>query len=94
MGPCASIAPMARSSGDRPTNRTSNELTEIDDGLSIVESFSHVYTLRTDDGLVCVDASSAFTGAKVVASLRGWSDDRSTRSCTPTATSTTSAGGT
>ncbi len=62
--------------GGEPTNRTSNELTEIDDGLSIVESFSHVYTLRTDDGLVCVDASSAFTGAKVVESLRAWDTGR------------------
>lgn len=61
---------------NEPTNRTSNELTEIDDGLAVVESFSHVYALRTDDGLVCVDASSAFTGRQVVEALRGWDTSR------------------
>lgn len=59
-----------------PTNRTSNQLTEIDDGVAVVESFSHVYALRTDDGLVCVDASSAMTGRQVVEALRGWDTSR------------------
>ena len=58
-----------------PTNRVTNELTELDDGLSIVESFSNVVTFRTDEGLVLFDASSAFTGRGVTASLRGWVDD-------------------
>lgn len=61
---------------DEPTNRTSGALTELDDGVSIVESFSHVYTVDTGDGLVCVDASSAFHARQVVESLRSWRTDR------------------
>jgi alkyl sulfatase BDS1-like metallo-beta-lactamase superfamily hydrolase len=60
---------------DGPTNRVTNELTEIDDGLSFIESFSNVVTFRTDEGLVLFDASSVFTGKGCVASLRGWADD-------------------
>ncbi len=58
-----------------PTNRVSNELTEIDDGLSFIESFSNIVTFRTDDGLVLFDASSAFTGRGCTQSLRAWADD-------------------
>lgn len=58
-----------------PTNRVTNELTEIDDGLSFIESFSNVVSFRTDDGLVLFDASSVFTGRGVTASLRAWADD-------------------
>jgi len=47
---------------DGPTNRITNELTEIDDGRSFIESFSNVVAFGTDDGLVLFDASSAFTG--------------------------------
>jgi alkyl sulfatase BDS1-like metallo-beta-lactamase superfamily hydrolase len=59
-----------------PTNRVTNRLSEIDDGLSVVESFSHMYTFATDDGLVCFDSSGSFTGATVVGAMREWSDDR------------------
>lgn len=58
-----------------PTNRVTNELTELDDGLSFIESFSNIVTFRTDAGLVLFDASSAFTGRGCTASLRGWADD-------------------
>jgi alkyl sulfatase BDS1-like metallo-beta-lactamase superfamily hydrolase len=58
-----------------PTNRVTNELTAIDDGLAFVESFSNVVALRTDDGLVLFDASSVFTGKGITASLRSWADD-------------------
>jgi alkyl sulfatase BDS1-like metallo-beta-lactamase superfamily hydrolase len=58
-----------------PTNRVTNELTEIDDGLAFVESFSNIVALGTDDGLVLFDASSAFTGRGCTASLRSWSDE-------------------
>lgn len=58
-----------------PTNRVTNELSAIDDGLAVVESFSHVVAFRTDEGLVLFDASSVFTGRGVTASLRGWADD-------------------
>ncbi|MFN8019094.1 MAG: alkyl sulfatase dimerization domain-containing protein [Acidimicrobiales bacterium] len=60
---------------DGPTNRVTNQLSEIDDGLGFIESFSNVVSFRTDDGLVLFDASSTFTGRGCVASLRSWVDD-------------------
>ena len=60
---------------DEPTNRTVHQLSVIADDIAVIESFSHMYALRTEDGLVCVDASSALTGGSVVASLRTWSSD-------------------
>lgn len=58
---------------DRPFNRTNNELSEIGDGLAVVESFSHSVVLDTGDGLVAFDASHALTGEKVVNAIKGWS---------------------
>jgi len=60
---------------DGPTNRVTNELSDLGDGLAIVESFSNVVAFNTDDGLVLFDASSVFTGRGVTASLRAWADD-------------------
>lgn len=56
-----------------PQNRITQELSEIADGVSVVESFSHVITVATDDGLVAFDASGEGTGRAVVEALRGWS---------------------
>lgn len=61
---------------DQPVNRVTQELSEIADGLAVVESFSHCVALRTADGLVCFDASGAHTGTAVVDALRTWSTDR------------------
>ncbi len=61
---------------DVPVNRVTNELSELADGLAIVESFSHCVAWRTGDGLVCFDASGVHTGQAVVAALRGWSPER------------------
>ncbi len=58
---------------DEPVNRVTQELSEVADGIAVVESFSHAVALRTDEGLVVFDASAPFTGAQVVESLRGWS---------------------
>jgi alkyl sulfatase BDS1-like metallo-beta-lactamase superfamily hydrolase len=58
-----------------PVNRVTNELSEVADGIAVVESFSHLVALRTDDGLVCVDASGAYTGRAVTGALRTWSTD-------------------
>ena len=58
-----------------PHNRVTQELSEVDDHLAVVESFSHCWALRTDEGLVCVDSSGTGTGVDVVAALRGWSTD-------------------
>src|SRR5262245_4276806 len=56
-------------------NRVTNELSELADDLAIVESFSHSVALRTDEGLVCFDASGVATGHQVVEALRTWSGD-------------------
>jgi alkyl sulfatase BDS1-like metallo-beta-lactamase superfamily hydrolase len=55
--------------------RINQELSEIDDGVAVVESFSNVIALATDEGLVLSDTSGALTGGAVVKSLRGWSGD-------------------
>jgi alkyl sulfatase BDS1-like metallo-beta-lactamase superfamily hydrolase len=59
---------------DEPVNRITQELSEVAEGVALVESFSHCVAFRTDDGLVLFDASSVGSGTKVVAALRGWSD--------------------
>jgi alkyl sulfatase BDS1-like metallo-beta-lactamase superfamily hydrolase len=61
---------------DEPVNRISQELSVLADGLSVVESFSHVVSVRTDDGLVAFDTSGRQTAAAVIAAIRRWSDDR------------------
>ncbi len=58
-----------------PHNRVTQELSEVDDHLAVVESFSHCWALRTDEGLVCVDASGAQMSQDLVAALRAWSTD-------------------
>ncbi|HEX5946883.1 MAG TPA: alkyl sulfatase dimerization domain-containing protein [Acidimicrobiales bacterium] len=60
---------------DEPTNRVTQELSEVADGVAVVESFSHAVAFTTNDGLVVFDASGAFTGRRVVEALRGWSTD-------------------
>jgi alkyl sulfatase BDS1-like metallo-beta-lactamase superfamily hydrolase len=58
-----------------PTNRTINTLSEVAPDVSIIESFSHVYSFRTAEGMVCVDASGSSTATEVVGQLRSWSTD-------------------
>jgi alkyl sulfatase BDS1-like metallo-beta-lactamase superfamily hydrolase len=53
--------------------RITNELSEVTDGVALVESFSNVVALRAGDELVVFDTSGAATGAAVVESLRSWS---------------------
>ncbi|MFN3220209.1 MAG: alkyl sulfatase dimerization domain-containing protein [Acidimicrobiales bacterium] len=60
---------------DEPTNRVTNRLSEIDDDIAIVESFSHMIALRTDAGIVSFDASGHGSGVAVMEALRGWSTD-------------------
>ena len=61
---------------DQPVNRVTNELSELGDGIAMVESFSHSIALRSGEGLVVFDASGVHTGEAVRAALRGWSDER------------------
>ena len=60
---------------DTAPNRITQELSELADGVALVESFSHVVAVDTGDGLITFDTSSAKTGPAVVAALRGWSDE-------------------
>ncbi len=57
-------------------NRITQELTEIADGVAVVESFSHVWLFETGDGLVAFDSSGVRTGRRVVEAMRGWRTDR------------------
>jgi len=57
-----------------PVNRITNEITELRDGLAIVESFSHCVVLDVGDGLMCFDASGSGSGQGVVEAIRTWSN--------------------
>ena len=59
---------------EAPHNRVTHQLSVIDDDLAVVESFSHCWIIRTDEGLVCFDAGGVRHGADVVAAVRSWSD--------------------
>ncbi len=59
---------------DEMVNRVTQKLSVLDDDISIVESFSHIISFRTEAGLVCFDASSQLTGEAAVAALRSWTD--------------------
>jgi alkyl sulfatase BDS1-like metallo-beta-lactamase superfamily hydrolase len=61
---------------DQPVNRVTNELSELDDGLAIVESFSHCVAFDSGDGLVCFDSSGVHTGEAVVNALKAWRPQR------------------
>ncbi len=59
---------------DTPPNRITQEISELADGVMLIESFSHVVVVDTGDGLVTFDTSAAASGPAVVESLRGWSE--------------------
>ncbi|MBI1238142.1 MAG: MBL fold metallo-hydrolase [Alphaproteobacteria bacterium] len=59
--------------GPQSVNRTTGELSELADGIAVVEAFSHVVAFATDDGLVLFDTSLDAFAPKVIESLRGWS---------------------
>lgn len=62
--------------GVGPINRINHQLSELGDGLAMVEAFSHSILFRTDDGLVAFDTSNHQGGGRVVEAIRGWSRDR------------------
>jgi alkyl sulfatase BDS1-like metallo-beta-lactamase superfamily hydrolase len=55
-----------------PVNRPTGELSEIADGVAMVEAFSHVVAFRTAEGLVLFDTSLADFGPTVCRALRSW----------------------
>ena len=63
----------ATDSIDGPINRITQELSELGNGIAMVESFSHSILFETDEGLVVFDTSGGVTGVPVVEAIRGWS---------------------
>jgi len=59
---------------DEPASRVTLECSEVADGIAMVESFSNVVALDTDDGLVLFDTSLAPYAPRVLDALRGWSE--------------------
>ena len=55
-----------------PLNRINHQLSEIGDGVAMVEAFSHCVLFDTDDGLLAFDTSNEHGGARVVEAVRGW----------------------
>lgn len=60
---------------DVPVNRLTEELSELGDGVAIIESFSHAIVVDTGDGMVVFDTSVESRGPRVVEALRGWRSD-------------------
>jgi hypothetical protein len=58
--------------GIGPINRINHELSELGDGLAMVEAFSHCILFATDDGLLAFDTSGPQGGGRVVEAVRGW----------------------
>lgn len=58
-----------------PANRVTGELSEVADGIAMIEAFSHVVLLKSEDGLVLFDTSLESFGGQVVRAMRGWCDD-------------------
>ncbi len=59
-----------------PLNRINHQLSEIGDGVAMVEAFSHCVLFDTDDGLLAFDTSNEHGGARVVEAVRGWRPTR------------------
>ena len=53
-------------------SEASDGLTELDDGVAIVEAFSNVVAFDTDDGLVVFDVSHHLSAPTVLGALREW----------------------
>lgn len=58
-----------------PINRINHTLSEIADGVAVVEAFSHCVLFETGDGLVAFDTSNPEGGRKVVEEVRRWRSD-------------------
>lgn len=58
-----------------PINRINFQLSNIADGIAMVEAFSHCILFETDEGLVAFDTSGVQGGTRVVDAVRGWRKD-------------------
>jgi len=61
--------------GPGSVNRVTTELSEVADGIAVVEAFSHVVAIDCGDGLLLFDTSLETFGAAVCKSLRAWSNE-------------------
>ena len=61
--------------GPGSVNRTTTELSEVAEGIAVIEAFSHVVALDCGDGLVLFDTSLEAFGPAVCKSLRAWSSE-------------------
>lgn len=61
---------------NEPINRINFQLSELGNDFAMVEAFSHVILLKTDDGLVAFDTSGAAGSEAVVKAIRSWDDSR------------------
>lgn len=59
-----------------PINRINHQLSEIGDGIAMVEAFSHCVLFETNDGLVAFDTSNEHGGGRVVEEVRRWRPER------------------
>jgi alkyl sulfatase BDS1-like metallo-beta-lactamase superfamily hydrolase len=57
------------------TPKVTPELSEVGEGIALIEAFSHVVAFRTGSGLVLFDTSLEAYGPKVLTALRGWTGD-------------------
>ncbi len=62
--------------GPQANNPTDASLHEVADDIALVCAFSHVWNLRTADGIVVFDTSLAPFGPPAVDAVRRWSPDR------------------
>jgi len=61
--------------GPGAINRVTTDLSEIADGIAVIEAFSHVVAFRTGDGLAIFDTSLEAFASGILKSLRSWSDE-------------------
>jgi alkyl sulfatase BDS1-like metallo-beta-lactamase superfamily hydrolase len=61
--------------GHGSINRITTEISEVADGIAVIEAFSHVVAFRTGDGLAIFDTSLESFASGILKSLRSWSDE-------------------
>jgi alkyl sulfatase BDS1-like metallo-beta-lactamase superfamily hydrolase len=61
--------------GPGAINRMTTELSEVADGIAVIEAFSHVVAFRSGDGLAIFDTSLAAFAGGILKSLRSWSGE-------------------
>ena len=59
--------------GPTSVNRVTGEISEVAEGVAVVEAFSHVVSFATEEGLVVFDTSLELFAERVLKSLRSWS---------------------